>query len=191
MQWIPRQSGKYILSNIYIWTGHIFLMIVSVFATIRGLNMFENIPEINNVSAMCAVAVIGWIGLIQYSKYVQHIKANIDASETKFKQAKEFAFIPYLIIPVIFGAISVFAGLWVADYTAVRGYFAGAEEIAVIAIVASIIVNCILSKYLVNHIGDAVYFATIENKVAKAVEEFPPVSEEDMKLIAVLKQLRK
>ena len=92
MQWIPRQSGMYILSNIYIWTGHIFLMIVSVFATIRGLNMFENIPEINNVIAMCAVAVIGWIGLIQYSKYVQHIKAHIDSSETKFKHAKEFAF---------------------------------------------------------------------------------------------------
>lgn len=191
MQWIPRQYGKYILSNIYLWTGRIVLTIVSAFAVIRGLNMFAHIPEINIVIAMCAVAVIGWIGLIQYSKYVQHIKANVDAPEAKQKQAKEFAFIPYLIIPVIFGAISVFAGLWVADYTAVKGYFAGAEEITAIAITASIIVNCILAKYLVNHIGDAVYFATIENKVAKVAEEFPQISEEDMKLLAVLKQLKK
>lgn len=191
MQWIPRQYGKYILSNIYLWTGRIVLTIVSAFAVIRGLNMFEHIPEINIVIAMCAVAVIGWIGLIQYSKYVQHIKANVDAPEAKQEQAKEFAFIPYLIIPVIFGAISVFAGLWVADCTAVKGYFAGAEEITAIAITASIIVNCILAKYLVNHIGDAVYFATIENKVAKVAEEFPQISEEDMKLLAVLKQLKK
>ena len=152
--------------------------------------MFTNIPELYTVMGLCAVAVVAWIGLVQYSRYQQHIKNNLTASEAKLNAAKEFAFIPYLIVPVLFGALAVAGALWVADFTAVHGYFTGAEELAGVALVSTIAIYCVLSKYLVSHIGDAVYFATIENKVAEVVEEFPNLSEEDKELLKLLKKLK-
>lgn len=191
MQWIPRQYRSYILSNIYLWMGRLALTIASLYCFIGGTSMFTNVPEIYTVIAMCAVAVLGWVGLVQYSRYVQHIKDNLNASETKQKQAKEFAFIPYLVVPVIFASVAVLGGLWVADYTAVHGYLHGTEEIAVVAMVATVVIDCVLQKYLVNHIGDAVYFTTIENRVAEAVEEFPALTEEDREILKVLRMLKK
>ena len=190
MQWIPRQYRSYVLSNIYLWMGRLALSFVSVYTLIGGSSMFTNIPEIFTVIGLCALAVVAWIVLVQYSKWQQHIKSNVNSSEAKQQAAKDFAFIPYLVIPVLFGAVAVTGGLWVADLCAVKGWFSGVEEIAVVAVIASVVIDCVLGKYLVSHVGDAVYFATIENKVAEVVEEFPGISEEDKELLRLLKKLK-
>lgn len=193
MQWIPRQYGKYILTPVRIWVCRIFITLTTLFIAVGGSNMFENIPEIYQVIAMCAVVVIAWIGVIQYSEFTQHIKKNIGAPEAKLKQAQEFAVIPYLVIPVLFGAVSVIGGLFITDYAIVHGYVAGTEEICACAIIASVVANCILDKGIVSHIGDTVYFRTIENKVVKKAEEFPGLaglSDEDKKLIAIIKAVK-
>lgn len=188
MQWLPLQCGRYIISPLATWMFRIAITLVSAFAFIGGINMFENIPEIYITIAMCAIAMVAWVGIIQYSKFEQHIKKNIGTE--KEDPARKFAVIPYFVIPVLFGAISVIVALFVTNWVIGRGYVATEEDIAIVAIVATIVANCVLDKALVSHIGDTVYFKTIEDKVAQVAEEFPKISKEDMEILNAIKKLK-
>lgn len=147
--------------------------------------MFANVPEIEIAVCLAAAAVIGWILCVQYSKFIQHKKAHVN--DEKFKE--NFAVVPYFIVPVLFGSLAVICGLWVGDYLAIKGYIAGPEEITAIVIGASVTAYAVLDHYIVSHVGDAVYFQTIEADIVKSAASADDTSKEDLK--ALLRELLK
>lgn len=137
--------------------------------------MFANIPELLPVVVLAAVFVISLIGVIQYSRYEAHRKAHIQDPEgsDSFRLATKFSAVPYLIVPVMFGAVSILSALFLTDILAGRGYIQ-AGEITYAAVAASIILYLITDKLVVRQCGNAVYFDTVEDKLfqtaAKAAE---------------------
>lgn len=114
---------------------------------------------------IAACFTVGYAVLVQYSRYTAHRKAHFDDDDPdKVAMASKFAVVPYLIIPLMFCGISVFCSLFAVDYAASSGYIAGAEGIAVWAVAVAVAVYLILDYKLVSHVGDAVYFDTIESK---------------------------
>lgn len=182
---IWNQLNDIVQTDYRLFAIRFILSMVPVFILIRGTKMFEHIPEINIAIALGAVAVIAWILCIQYSRYVMHKKKHVNDE----KYDEPFAIVPYFIVPILFGALSVIGGLWIGDYLAIKGYLIGVEEIIAISTVASVIVYGVLDYYIVSHVGDAVYFQTIEADMVKSVGKTDDVSKEDLK--ALLRELLK
>ena len=119
---------------------------------------------------IAACFTVGYAVLVQYSRYTAHKKAHFDDDDTdKVAMASQFAAVPYLIIPLIFCGISVFCSLFAVDYAASSGYVTDAEGIAVWTVAVAVAVYLILDFKLVSHVGDAVYFDTIESKFHQGV----------------------
>lgn len=182
---IWRQKGKVIESDYRLVVLRILFSMTPIFVFIGGEKMFANIPEIETAICLAAAAVIGWILCVQYSKYIQHKKKHVN--DEKYNES--FAVIPYFIVPVLFGALGVVCGLWVGDYLSVKGYIAGPEEIIAVVIGASVIAYAVLDHYIVSHVGDAVYFQTIEADIVKSAASASDSSKEDLK--ALLRELLK
>lgn len=166
---------------------------IPAFVYMCGVTMFEHIPELNLIASIAAIAVLAWIVLVQYSKYTDHIKANRDNPDN-LRLATEFAVFPYAVIPVMFGILAAIASLAITDWAVTRGYISTVTECLGASVILSIVIDCVLAKYLVNQVGNAVYFATIESKVASVAEGFPGsvegLDEKDVKLLRILKALR-
>ena len=132
--------------------------------------MLAHIPELLPTALIAACFAAGYAVLVQYSRYTAHKKAHFDDDDPdKVAMASKFAAVPYLIIPLIFCGISVFCSLFAVDYAACSGYVADAEGIAVWTVAVAVAVYLILDFKLVSHVGDAVYFDTIESKFHQAV----------------------
>lgn len=120
--------------------------------------------------ALCFTA--GYAVLVQYSRYTAHKKAHFDDDDPdKVAMASKFAIVPYLIIPLIFCGISVCCSLFGVDYAANSGYVTDAEGIAVWTVAVAVAVYLILDYKLVSHVGDAVYFDTIESKFQQGIAD--------------------
>lgn len=132
--------------------------------------MLANIPELILTAVICACFTIGYAVLVQYSRYTAHKKAHFnDDDADKVAMASKFAFVPYLIIPVIFCGLSVFCGLAAVDYALSVDWITGAEGAAIWSVAASAGIYILADFNLVRHVGDAVYFDTIESKFHQAV----------------------
>ena len=147
--------------------------------------MFTNIPEIWVTVALTAVAVLAWLAIVQYSEYIAHIKKN-----PTDEASREFAFIPYLVVPAIFGAIAVVGALFCADYLAVHGWITGAEEVCGLSIGLGVLIYAVLDRYIVSQAGDATYFRTIEDKVVDAVKSASNYSDEDIAFLEAVKRMK-
>ena len=131
--------------------------------------MLANIPELMLTAVICVCFTIGYAVLVQYSRYTAHKKAHFnDDDADKVAMASKFAFIPYMIIPVIFCGLSVFCGLAAVDYALSVDWITGAEGAAIWAVAASVGIYILADFNLVRHVGDAVYFDTIESKFHQA-----------------------
>lgn len=132
--------------------------------------MLANIPELILTAVICVCFTIGYAVLVQYSRYTAHKKAHFnDDDDDKVAMASKFAFIPYMIIPVIFCGLSVFCGLAAVDYALSVDWITGAEGAAIWSVAASAGIYILADFNLVRHVGDAVYFDTIESKFHQAV----------------------
>lgn len=132
--------------------------------------MLAHIPELLLTALIAVCFTVGYAVLVQYSRYTAHKKAHFDDDDPdKVAMASKFAVVPYLIIPLIFCGISVVCSLFAVDYAASSGYVNDAEGIAVWTVAAAVAVYLILDYKLVSHVGDAVYFDTIESKFQQAV----------------------
>lgn len=140
--------------------------------------MFANIEHIQIVAACAAVVVLAYIGLVQYSRYVAHKKKHVNDESTS-ELPNNFAVIPYALIPIMFGAAAVFVGLVVADYVAFRGWVDGVSGALIASVIFSIVLYIVMDAGLIRHVGDAVYFDTIESKflgvAADAVDDVDAV----------------
>ena len=132
--------------------------------------MLANIPELMLTAAICACFTIGYAMLTQYSRYAAHRKAHFnDDDPDKVAMASRFAFIPYMIIPIIFCGLSVFCGLAAVDYAMSVDWISATEGAAVWCVAASTIIYILADYNLVRHVGDAVYFDTIESKFQQGI----------------------
>lgn len=121
-------------------------------------------------AVICVCFTIGYAVLVQYSRYTAHKKAHFnDDDADKVAMASKFAFVPYMIIPVIFCGLSVFCGLAAVDYALSVDWITGAEGAAIWSVAASAGIYILADFNLVRHVGDAVYFDTIESKFHQAV----------------------
>ena len=142
--------------------------------------MLANIPELILTAVICACFTIGYAVLVQYSRYTAHKKAHFgDDDDDKVAMASRFAVVPYLIIPVIFCGLSVFCGLAAVDYALSLDWISGAEGAAVYSVAASVIIYILADFKLVRHVGDAVYFDTIESKFHQAA--VPDLTDDEVK----------
>ncbi len=131
--------------------------------------MLANIPELLLTAVICVCFTIGYALLVQYSRYTAHKKAHFnDDDADKVAMASKFAFVPYMIIPVIFCGLSVFCGLAAVDYALSVDWISGAEGAAIWSVAASAAIYILADFNLVRHVGDAVYFDTIESKFHQA-----------------------
>lgn len=120
-------------------------------------------------AVICVCFTIGYALLVQYSRYTAHKKAHFnDDDADKVVMASKFAFVPYMIIPVIFCGLSVFCGLAAVDYALSVDWITGAEGAAIWSVAASAAIYILADFNLVRHVGDAVYFDTIESKFHQA-----------------------
>lgn len=120
-------------------------------------------------AVICVCFTIGYALLVQYSRYTAHKKAHFnDDDADKVAMASKFAFVPYMIIPVIFCGLSVFCGLAAVDYALSVDWITDAEGAAIWAVAASVGIYILADFNLVRHVGDAVYFDTIESKFHQA-----------------------
>lgn len=132
--------------------------------------MLANIPELMLTAVICACFTIGYAMLTQYSRYTAHKKAHFnDDDDDKVAMASKFAFVPYMIIPIIFCGLSVFCGLAAVDYAMSVDWISATEGAAVWCVAASTIIYILADYNLVRHVGDAVYFDTVESKFHQAV----------------------
>lgn len=132
--------------------------------------MLANIPELMLTAVICACFVIGYAMLTQYSRYTAHRKAHFDDDDPdKVAMASKFAFVPYMIIPIIFCGLSVFCGLAAVDYAMSVDWISATAGAAVWCVAASTIIYILADYNLVRHVGDAVYFDTVESKFQQAV----------------------
>lgn len=117
--------------------------------------MFSNIPELLPVVVLSAVFILSLIGVIQYSRFEAHRKAHIQDTEgsDSFKLATKFSAMPYLIVPICFGAVSILSSLFLIDILAGRGYI-HAGEIFYADVAASIILYLIIDKVVSKQCGD-------------------------------------
>ena len=134
--------------------------------------MLENIPELRLTAVIAACFTIGYAVLVQYSRYTAHKKAHFnDDDADKVAMASKFAFVPYMIIPLIFCGLSVFCGLAAVDYALSVDWITGAEGAAIWSVAAAVAIYILADYNLVRHVGDAVYFDTIESRFHQAVVE--------------------
>ena len=132
--------------------------------------MLAHIPELLLTALIAVCFTVGYAVLVQYSRYVAHKKAHFDDDDPdKVAMASKFAALPYLIIPLIFCGISVVCSLFAVDYAASSGYVTDGEGIAVWTVAVAVAVYLILDFKLVSHVGDAVYFDTIESRFHQGV----------------------
>ena len=132
--------------------------------------MLANIPELMLTAAICVCFTIGYAMLTQYSRYTAHRKAHFnDDDPDKVAMASKFAFIPYMIIPIIFCGLSVFCGLAAVDYAMSVDWNSATEGAAGWCVAASTVIYILADYNLVRHVGDAVYFDTIESKFQQGV----------------------
>jgi hypothetical protein len=120
-------------------------------------------------AVICVCFTIGYALLVQYSRYTAHKKAHFnDDDADKVAMASKFAVVPYMIIPVIFCGLSVFCGLAAVDYALSVDWITGAEGAAIWSVAASAAIYILADFNLVRHVGDALYFDTIESKFHQA-----------------------
>ena len=132
--------------------------------------MLANIPELRLTAVIAACFTIGYAVLVQYSRYTAHKKAHFhDDDADKVAMASKFAFIPYMIIPLIFCGLSVFCGLAAVDYAMSVEWITGAEGAAIWSVAATVAIYILADYNLVRHVGDAVYFDTIESRFHQVV----------------------
>lgn len=132
--------------------------------------MLTNIENIHIVAVIAAAFVTGLMLCIQWSLFEDHRKAHFDdADEHAVKLASSFAVVPYLLIPAVFVALSVVIGIFTADYLASCNYVSGQSGICLVATAVSIAAYAILDHTVVGHLGDAVYFRTIESRIVETV----------------------
>ena len=142
--------------------------------------MLENIPELLMTAVIAACFTIGYAVLVQYSRYTAHKKAHFnDPDADKADMASKFAFVPYMIIPLIFCGLSVFCGLAAVDYAVSVDWITGAEGAAIWSVAAAVAIYIMADYNLVRHVGDAIYFDTIESKFHASVA--PDLTDDEVK----------
>ena len=145
-------------------------------------NMLSNIDELLIVAAIAVCFTAGYAMLVQYSRYTAHKKAHWkDEDPDKVAMSSRFAVIPYMIIPLVFVGLSVFCGLTAADYAFAAGWMKSDIGIPIWSAAASLAVYILADYGLVRHVGDAVYFDTIESRFHKAAEQVV-LSNDEVKL---------
>ena len=139
-----------------------------------------HIPELFPTALIAACFAVGYAVLVQYSRYTAHKKAHFDDDDPdKVAMASKFAFVPYMIIPIIFCGLSVFCGLAAVDYAMSVDWISATEGAAVWCVAASTIIYILADYNLVRHVGDAVYFDTVESKFHASVA--PDLTDDEVK----------
>lgn len=137
--------------------------------------MFANIHDPVLVAGIALFVVIAYFSLVQYSKFVAHKKAHVNDEGDSLHLSSKFAFIPYFAIPFIFAVVSVMAGMCAVEFCVGKGYISTEEAVMFWTAAASVGIYILADFKLVGHIGDAVYFETIESKfhgvVSSAVDQ--------------------
>ena len=73
--------------------------------------------------------------------------------------------------------MAVIGGLLVAAYTTAHGWTAPVEYQIMAAMIAGVVAYCVLDKFILGHLGDAVYFDVIEDQVVKSASAIVEKSE--------------
>ncbi len=179
------QCGDYILTY---WVFWVLPLISSSYLIItEATKMYAHIPELEITVGIAFVAVLFILGMVQYSRFIEHRKAHKDDELGKEK----FAFVPYLAIPILGAVVSVLVGAYLTDLCVVKEYITTTESIQFWVAVSSVLVYAIADHYLIGHIGDAVYYQTIESKVAEAATKSTDISNDPEALKQLIKQLLK
>lgn len=179
------QWGYYICSYWLVWL--LPLVSSSYLCLIRVSEMFANIPEIEITIGIAFVAVLFVLGLVQYSRFIEHRKKHKDDE----LGTEKFAVIPYLAVPILGAVVAVCIAAIVTDLAVMKGYMITSEGIAFWNAVMAIIAYALLDHYLIGHIGDAVYYTTIESKVADIAKSVTETDDIDEKVKAALQKLLK
>lgn len=158
--------------------------------------MLSNIDSLYVVLGLSFLVAFACMSLVQYSRFVEHMKAHADDDKesVEYRLAQKFAFVPYLLIPALFVVICTVIGAIVADTAVYMGYIHGAQFTAIVAVAATVVLFALADFYLISKIGDAAYYLTVEKKaflavaqpVAEEVEKSTAISDEDLVAIADL-----
>ena len=180
------QDGDYVLTRRWVWMLTVLITNTSILRSVS--KMLENISDVPYVIGIAFLAVLFCIAMTQWSAFVAHRKKHKDDE----LGSEKFAVIPYLAIPLLGALITTILAAVGVDVAIGHGYITGdTEEITLITVIADIILWCLADYYLVSHIGDAVYYQTIESKVADAAKSVVPSLDDPETLKALIKQLIK
>lgn len=131
-----------------------------------------HIPDLLPTALIAVCFTVGYAVLVQYSRYTAHKKLHFnDDDDDKVAMSSKFAIVPYLIIPLIFCGLSVFCSLFAVDYAVYAGYVTGTEGVTGLTVMVAVIIYLLSDYNLVRHVGDAVYFDTIESKFHQGVRK--------------------
>lgn len=189
MKWSPRIGKEYILTPTQYAVARYSVWVISAIMIIGEKKMFANIDNIYVAIACAFVTVFAWLAIVQYSRY--RLDKHEDAPREE--NAPKFAVVPYLLIPLVWGAVAVGVGLYAVNLAAGH-YTLSQEDIIFAGAVASVLVYAVLDLKVVSMTGDAKYFADLERealKSSKAIVEEMIYSEEEKNLILALRANKK
>ena len=165
MKWTPRIIKDYVLTPTqYVFAQWTFWVASAIFL-IGESKMLDNIDNLYLAVACAFATVIAWIGIVQYSRKV--LDDTEDASHDSEKP--KFALIPYLVIPIIWGAVAVGLGLYAGNFLIGR-YGLASEDGLVLCAGLSLLIYMVLDWKVVSMCGDAKYFLDLEKEAVKSAE---------------------
>lgn len=177
------QWDSYICTYWPVWVSS--LLFSSYFITIKVTDMLTNIPELEIIAAIAVVAVLLVMSCVQYSRFVEHKKKHKDDEYG----TEKFAVVPYLVIPVFGAVVSVCLALFVTDYAVMKGWIDTVQWIAVVNAFIAVVIYALADNYLIGHLGQAVYYETIESKVADTVKSGAGSADIDEKVKEALQRI--
>lgn len=175
------QDGDFVLTQRWVWTLTVLITSISILRSVSKL--LENINDKFLVLGISFLAVLFCIAMTQWSAYVTHKKKHAEDE----LGTEKFAVIPYLVVPLLGALVTTILAALGVDIAIGHGYICGdTEDITVVTVIFDIILWCLADYYLVSHVGDAVYYQTIESKVADAAKSALPSDTSKEELIKLL-----
>lgn len=132
--------------------------------------MLTNIMHIEIAACIVAGVLVALLLTMQYSRFVSHKKKHFgDEDERAVALASKFAVLPYLVIPMLFAGLITFGALVCADLSIARGWVETDVGAICVALIVAVTVYAFADRYVIGHIGDAVYFESVESKFTNSL----------------------
>lgn len=193
MKWTPKVWKGYWLTPLQWKVVGWFLTAFAVLRYVSRDNMLANIPDIK-LALICAfVPVFLWLCLCAYSRWQESIEKH--KGTEKEERTRKFAFLPFFMIPLIGSGIACGLGLAFGSFSvALLGhydFFLAEEYVIIIVCFWAFTLYCLLDKYSLRKAGNAAYFDSVEDRVAKTAETIVKKKFKDMSLEEKLELLNK